>query len=141
MSNSAPPGAEVAAGCTNIPVAAKAVFRPGVKGLSRKNNDLLSDYSAPVLAIRGANVHCNAVDILLVTDGGETVNRILRLPEVIRVSGLARSTIYLRMKEKTFPTQIKLATRSVGWLETSIQNWIDLRISESREEGDQNDAL
>ena len=68
-------------------------------------------------------------------------NRILKLPEVIQVTGLSRSTIYLRMKEKTFPTHIKLGERSVGWLEEDIQCWIDQRISQSRKEGDQNESL
>ena len=66
-------------------------------------------------------------------------NRILKLPEVIQVTGLARSTIYLRMKEKTFPRHIKLGQRSVGWLEEEVHSWLDQRISESREEGGQND--
>jgi prophage regulatory protein len=70
-------------------------------------------------------------------DGGEMekINRILKLPEVIQVTGLARSTIYLRMKEKTFPTHIKLGERSVGWLEEEVHSWLDQRISESRPEG------
>ena len=62
-------------------------------------------------------------------------NRILKLPEVIQITGLARSTIYLWMKDKAFPTQIKLGERSVGWLEKDIQGWLDQRISQSREEG------
>ena len=62
----------------------------------------------------------------------KNTNRILKLPEVIRVSGLARSTIYLRMKEKTFPTPIKLGERSVGWIEEEIQNWINQQIEASR---------
>ena len=68
-------------------------------------------------------------------------NRILRLPEVIRVSGLARSTIYTQMEQKTFPAPIRLGARSVGWLEREIQAWLDQRISESREAGGQNDSL
>jgi prophage regulatory protein len=58
--------------------------------------------------------------------------RILKLPEVIRMSCLARSTIYLRMKEKTFPTPIKLGERSVGWIEEEIQDWINQQIEASR---------
>ena len=59
-------------------------------------------------------------------------NRILKLPEVIQVTGLARSTIYLRMKEKTFPTHIKLGERSVRWLEEDVQDWINQQIEASR---------
>jgi prophage regulatory protein len=28
------------------------------------------------------------------------------------------------MKEGTFPQQLKLGTRSVGWLESEIESWI-----------------
>jgi prophage regulatory protein len=57
---------------------------------------------------------------------------ILRLPQVKEMTGLARATIYLKIKEGTFPKQIKLGPRSVGWLESEIKAWIQNRISESR---------
>ncbi len=63
------------------------------------------------------------------------INRVLKLPEVIQVTGLSRSTIYLRMAEMTFPAHIKLGRRSVGWLEKDVQEWLEQRINESRHEG------
>ena len=115
---------------------AQADFRSGVRVYSPEKNGSLSNHSAPEVASWGAKVHCNAVGFLLATEGGEMKsNRILRLPEVIRVSGLARSTIYLRVQEKRFPAPIKLSERSVGWVETEVQSWIDQRIQESRGEG------
>ena len=63
------------------------------------------------------------------------INRVLKLPEVIQATGLSRSTIYLRMTEKTFPSHIKLGRRSVGWLEKEVQEWLEQRINESRQEG------
>ena len=59
---------------------------------------------------------------------------ILRLPTVKTVTGLSRSTIYLRMSEGSFPEKISLGSRAVGWLETEIQDWLDERISVSRKE-------
>ena len=59
---------------------------------------------------------------------------ILRLPTVKAITGLSRSTIYLRMSEGTFPEKISLGSRAVGWLETEIQAWLDERISVSRKE-------
>ena len=58
-------------------------------------------------------------------------NNILKLKNVMQVTGLARSTVYLWMKDKTFPTPIKLGERSVGWLEKDIDTWLDERIAES----------
>ena len=59
---------------------------------------------------------------------------ILRLPTVKAITGLSRSTIYLRMSEGSFPEKISLGSRAVGWLETEVQDWLDERISVSRKE-------
>lgn len=54
-------------------------------------------------------------------------NRILRLPEVIELTGFSRSSIYALMKTGGFPLNIKLGQRAVGWKEKDITNWIDTR--------------
>lgn len=59
-------------------------------------------------------------------------NAILRLPVVKNRTGLARSTIYLRMSEGTFPKQVSLGGRSVGWVESEVESWLSQRIEESR---------
>jgi len=53
--------------------------------------------------------------------------KILRLTAVMEMTGLPRSTIYLYMKQKVFPLQVKLGVRSVGWLEEEICSWIEER--------------
>ena len=63
------------------------------------------------------------------------VNKILRLPQVKSQTGLSRSTIYLRIKNKEFPESISLGGRAVGWLESDIQAWLDDKYKESRGEG------
>lgn len=57
---------------------------------------------------------------------------ILRLPTVKARTGLSRSTIYLRVSEGTFPKPVSLGGRAVGWIESEIQQWLELRIEESR---------
>jgi prophage regulatory protein len=42
-------------------------------------------------------------------------HQILRLPEVKSASGLARSTIYLRVEQGLWPKPVSLGPRSVGW--------------------------
>ena len=50
---------------------------------------------------------------------------ILRRKQVENRTGLSRSTIYLRIKEGTFPKPIKLGgARAVGWLENEISSWL-----------------
>ena len=57
---------------------------------------------------------------------------ILRLPKVKAITGLSRSTIYLRMSEGKFPKRISLGSRAVGWLKSEVSDWMDQRILESR---------
>lgn len=59
---------------------------------------------------------------------------ILRLPAVKSRTGLSRSTIYLRISQGTFPRPIRLGDRAVGWLDTTIDQWIQscCEISPSR---------
>ena len=57
---------------------------------------------------------------------------ILRLPDVKSRIGLSRSTIYLRISEDSFPKPISLGGRSVGWLESEVNDWITRQIEISR---------
>lgn len=54
--------------------------------------------------------------------------RLLRLPDVMKKTGLKKSWIYQLISEGKFPRQIKLGDRSVAWLESEIDEWIDKRI-------------
>jgi prophage regulatory protein len=55
---------------------------------------------------------------------------ILRLREVEQTTGIKRSTIYEGIEAGTFPKQIPLAPRAVGWLEDEIAAWVEARIAE-----------
>lgn len=59
-------------------------------------------------------------------------NRILRIHDVSQRTGRGRSTIYEDMAAGTFPLPIKLSQRSVGWIESEIEDWIAKRIALSR---------
>ncbi len=59
------------------------------------------------------------------------VHSILRLQSVKQRTGLSRSSIYMRMKEGSFPRQITLGPRSVGWLEADINAWIETKLREN----------
>lgn len=58
-------------------------------------------------------------------------NRILRRPEVEKLTGLARSTIYNRMEQGTFPKPVPLGGRLVGWLESDVDKWITERMADA----------
>jgi len=55
---------------------------------------------------------------------------ILRLPDVIKITALSRSAIYDLIAKGKFPKQIKLTSRSSGWIESEINQWLDDRIAE-----------
>lgn len=53
------------------------------------------------------------------------MDRILRIKDVCKKTGLPRSTIYARIKQGTFPPQLKLGVRASGWRESDLDSWID----------------
>jgi prophage regulatory protein len=53
---------------------------------------------------------------------------ILRLPDVIARTGLCRSSIYALASKGGFPPPIRLGERSVGWLSSEVERWIDDRL-------------
>jgi len=55
--------------------------------------------------------------------------KILRLPDVLQRCGLSRSSLYAQMAEGQFPQSVKISTRSVGWVESDLDDWIQDRIS------------
>ena len=55
--------------------------------------------------------------------GISMIKKMYRLPEVITITGLSRSSIYLRMSTNEFPKPIKIGRRAVGWTEDSIITW------------------
>ena len=59
-------------------------------------------------------------------------HQILRLTDVIAMTGLSRSSIYLRMVQGKFPKKINLGSRAVGWISSEVNEWIEERIRESR---------
>lgn len=58
--------------------------------------------------------------------------RILRLPEVINRVGLKRASIYAAITRGSFPKQITLGDRAVGWIEQEIDTWLAERIQKTR---------
>lgn len=60
------------------------------------------------------------------------LQKVLRLPEVLSVTGLSRSVVYAKMAEQpaSFPQPITISKRAVGWLEEDIAAWQKARISE-----------
>lgn len=54
----------------------------------------------------------------------QTPDRILRLKPVLARTGLTRSTLYRKMKQGKFPSNIKLSERCTGWRESAVTDWM-----------------
>jgi prophage regulatory protein len=55
------------------------------------------------------------------------VDRVLKMPDVIAVTGLRRTSIYNLVNSGRFPKPIKLSERAIGWLATEITAWQQAR--------------
>lgn len=60
--------------------------------------------------------------------------RILRFHAVVQKTGMSRSDIYGRIRRKEFPMPVQLGPRSVGFVETEVNRWLNSLIASSRTE-------
>jgi prophage regulatory protein len=58
--------------------------------------------------------------------------RFIRLPELRRISGLGKTTIYAMIKEDEFPRPVQIGGKAVGWVESEIIEWANARIAKAR---------
>ncbi|CAD2256898.1 AlpA family transcriptional regulator [Xanthomonas arboricola] len=58
-----------------------------------------------------------------------TVQRLLRLRDVLERVGMSKSTLYGRIRDKTFPQPLHLGTSSV-WVESEVADWINQQIAQ-----------
>jgi prophage regulatory protein len=56
----------------------------------------------------------------------------LRLPDVKAVTGLSKTSLYALIKEKSFPSPVRLGPRAVAWVKSEIRQWAVERVQASR---------
>jgi prophage regulatory protein len=52
-----------------------------------------------------------------------SLQRLLKLPEVIHLTGKSRSSIYVAMRQGTFPAPKKIGQKAIAWTTDSIRQW------------------
>lgn len=57
--------------------------------------------------------------------------RLLRLPQVLELTGLGKTTIYGLQADGDFPASVKITTHLVGWVEEEVQVWLARRVAAS----------
>lgn len=50
--------------------------------------------------------------------------RIIRINAVMDRTGLHPATLYRKMSNGTFPSQIRISTRCAGWRESAVNAWL-----------------
>jgi prophage regulatory protein len=60
--------------------------------------------------------------------------QIRKLLEVKNTTGLSGSSIYRMASTGKFPKPIKIGVRSSGWIASEVDQWLDDRITASRNE-------
>ena len=54
--------------------------------------------------------------------------RFIRLPQVLEMTGIGKTTIYRWMTDGTFPKQIQIGGKSVVWNERDDIDWMNQQI-------------
>ena len=57
--------------------------------------------------------------------------RMLRLAQVIDLTGLGKTKIYELQGEGRFPMRVKITAHAVGWVEDEVQAWLAQRVAAS----------
>ena len=60
---------------------------------------------------------------------------LMRLKNVLSVTGLKRSSLYAQVAVGKFPRPIKIGPRSAAWIESEIDAWIGEQIKQTRAAG------
>ena len=61
------------------------------------------------------------------------LKQIYRFPEVMKLTGLSRSSIYLAVSKEEFPKPIKIGRRAVGWPNDVIEKWVQKLMEKNNE--------
>ncbi|HEM7526652.1 TPA: AlpA family transcriptional regulator [Providencia rettgeri] len=61
-----------------------------------------------------------------------TYETLIRLPEVLKRTGFSRPWVYKLLKQRLFPQPIKIGGRSIAFVESEINEWIEQQIANSR---------
>ena len=58
------------------------------------------------------------------------MEKFIRLPQVLALTGVSKSTIWKWIGEGKFPQRIKISHRVSVWKQTDVDNWIQEQIGE-----------
>jgi prophage regulatory protein len=86
-----------------------------------------------------ADVYADFVRLLIMLNGSHLIlrfgvamfsKRLIRLNDVLEITGLSKSQVYALIAEQKFVRQVKIS-RSSRWPLDSVLAWVDARVAES----------
>ena len=63
--------------------------------------------------------------------GTQLAEILLRRKEVQEICAMARSTLWAKVRDGTFPAPLKTGPRTRAWTRSSVMAWIDARVEAS----------
>ena len=54
----------------------------------------------------------------------QTADRLLRIGDVMEVTGMSRSALYQMVKDGRFPPSLQVGPRAVAWRLSDVESWI-----------------
>lgn len=60
---------------------------------------------------------------------------LMRLDDVMKATGLGRSSIYKQISLGQFPRQVSIGGRAVAWVSDEVGSWVADRINQRDNEG------
>ena len=99
--------------------------------------DVLAGYRVPMakervaifkLTAEEARRELRAATAGLQREGRSEGDRVLRLPEVLKLTGLSRATVYRLERAGTFPKRKKISANAAGWSERAVRDWIAAKL-------------
>lgn len=77
--------------------------------------------------MEGVKKYCPRKGYVLITNRRNSM-RLIKLKEVMAKTSLGHSSIYKFISEGTFPKQVSLGAKSVAWVESEVDDWIEEKV-------------
>ncbi|MEJ7668868.1 MAG: AlpA family phage regulatory protein [Casimicrobiaceae bacterium] len=58
--------------------------------------------------------------------------RLIKLPEVVRMTGVPKSSVYWRISRREFPRPIKIGERASAWNSDELEAWIAAKVAAAK---------
>ena len=55
------------------------------------------------------------------------MDAILRMRQVIMITGRSRASLYRDMAEGLFPQSVRIGKNSIGWMKSAVSTWLESR--------------